>query len=131
MSCNPTVLSETVVAENTNTYLAKIIGSDASIMAAEDCESVRIDLYEIDGEDSTPVDLTGTEITDGSAADEPDPEDLFSELQTDSRWTKDSTGFNFAYKIAAPAKSKLYECRYKITQTNGDIIADRFQLDSK
>lgn len=50
---------------------------------------------------------------------------IFDALQTDARWTLDTTGFNFLHAIPAtyfPTGGHLYQVEYKITPATGEVF---------
>ena len=73
------------VAGSTVALLARVKKpSDATYITQATVGSVRVDVYEMDGDTATPVDSDGEEITDGSAYATPaDTDVVFDALQTD------------------------------------------------
>jgi hypothetical protein len=113
--------------------MARVVDVDDDPILQADVDSIRVDLLDMtDPSDPTPVDSTGTEITDGSAYSEPDEADVvFDTYQTDSRWTKDSTGYNFAYAMAVPTRDVSYEVRITITLTSGNTQVAVWTINAK
>lgn len=121
------------IAGNTGVLMARVVDVDDDPILQADVDSIRVDLLDMtDPSDPTPVDSTGTEITDGSAYSEPDEADVvFDTYQTDSRWTKDSTGYNFAYAMAVPTRDVSYEVRITITLTSGNTQVAVWTINAK
>ncbi len=99
--------------------------------------SVRVDVCEVDDDTFTPVDSDGDELEaddDGefTAYEEPAVTEVVEDtLQTDARWTKDSTAYNVAYKFEAPLRGKLYDVRVKLTMACGDTLVVPFAVVSR
>jgi hypothetical protein len=58
---------------------------------------------------------------------------VFDTLQTDGRWTEDSTGYNFRDTIPAASLasgSSQYRVEYKVTTTSGSIFFLVFEVTS-
>ena len=56
---------------------------------------------------------------------------VFNSLQTDSRWTVDSTGYNFRHNVAASTLSAgdtIYRIEYKFTPTSGEVFHVVFEI---
>lgn len=50
---------------------------------------------------------------------------IFDTLQTDVRWTKDATGYNFGHAVAAvafPTRNRKYMVSYKFTPSSGEVF---------
>ena len=77
-----------------------------------------------------------TSSTPGTAIDTATPavaDSVFNTLQTDGRWTEDSTGYNFRNTIAAadlPSGSSQYRVEYKLTTTAGSVFFLVFDVTS-
>ena len=59
---------------------------------------------------------------------------VFDTLQTDGRWTKDATGYNFRDTIAAADLStggSQFRVEYKFTTTGGSVFFAVFELTSQ
>jgi hypothetical protein len=136
------------IAQSTIALVARVKKSDGTYLLPTDATTIRVDLYDLADEFSqpqlsstgtiipptvrTPVDDTGTPITDGSAYDSPAASEVvFSTLQTDGRWTLDSTGYNVCYKIATPLQDHIYEVRITFSLSNADTLIVAWQIDSQ
>src|SRR4051812_46530389 len=117
--CAVNPISSCVVAGNTNVLMARLLLTDGQYVETIDVDSIRVDVYQVTLDGRTAIDLEGTEITDGSAADAPEIDDVISDdLRTDSRWSRDSTGFNLTYEWSAPDPDTEYEVRISVTTTD-------------
>ena len=126
----------TAIASSNIVLMARLKKSDNTYVVQADVSSIRIDLYQINDGIRTSVDATNTAITDGSAYASPSVSSVIHDtLQTDSRWTGssdgDSTGYNLAYEIAAPAMDQTFEVRLTLTLTSGKKEVVVYQIDSK
>jgi len=74
------------------TFLARIVGADGADITQASITSGSYKVYDLDSSTSTTAVATGS-ITVNT--------NVYNELQTDDRWTEDSTGYNFAHTIAA------------------------------
>ena len=96
------------VWEDTTPYLmARVVGATAEILTRSDISSVSYTVVDID--DNTTVVASGSPSKDTV---------FFNSLQTDARWTKDSTGYNFAFALPAtalPNGQQTYVVDFQIT----------------
>lgn len=56
---------------------------------------------------------------------------IFDSLQTDARWTKDSTGYNFRHDLAAasfPEGNTTYRVEYTFTPVSGAVFRAVFEM---
>ena len=96
------------------TVLGRILGHDGSAVSQSDVDSITYTIAER-STPGTPV-ATGTiEVTNS----------VYTELQTsDSRWTRDTTGFNFAAAMPAttvPDGNKVYQLDFSFTPSTGEV----------
>lgn len=132
-----TIVKVCAVADSTVVLLARVKKSDNTYLIQSDVTSVRVDLYDLTAGTGgttirTPVDATGTTISDGSAFDTPATTSVvYNALQTDSRWSVDSTGYNVAYKITPPLIDHIYEARLTFALTDADHLVLAYQITAK
>ena len=58
---------------------------------------------------------------------------VYDTLQTDARWTKDSTGYNFAWAAEVtlvPEGGKTYQVEVEFTPTSGAVYRRRWLLET-
>lgn len=58
---------------------------------------------------------------------------IFDTLQTDGRWSEDSTGYNFRHEVAAtafPTGGHRYRIEYRITPASGQVFVVSFEVDA-
>ena len=99
--------------------MARVVGNDGANIVQADVTTIFRTIYNA----ATGVVVqASTEITVATA--------VFDTLQTDARWTKDSTGYNF--RDDAPAAqfasgSVVYRIEYKFTPDSGEVWHFWFQ----
>lgn len=106
-------------------YMARIINDDGEILTQSDVSSINYYLYDLDG--ATPS--TPTQSGTLSAAST-----VFDTLQTDSRWTKDSTGYNFRHTLTAAWLADgdhTYRMEYVIVTTGSATITAVAEITTK
>ena len=88
------------------TFLARVIGEDAVVLQQADVTSITFKVYDTTDDSETG---TGTPVVANT---------IFDTLQTDARWTADSTGYNFKYLIPAasfPVGDRTYRVEFLFT----------------
>ena len=98
-------------------FLARVYRHD-SYTAAQQSEitSITCKVFDLDSDTPTTAIITPA-ITVSDV--------IFNSLQTDARWTVDSTGFNFRHELLAtafPTGQHRYRVEYKITPTDGAAV---------
>lgn len=119
-----------VFKSHTATLLARVVGWDGTAIAQANLSAAEYSIYLLDDndpdyrlaiEDHDEVSLTVSAV-------------IFNALQTDSRWTKDATGYNFRHTIeidenqAFTLAGRKYLVQYTLTPTTGQPIVLRFRL---
>ena len=59
---------------------------------------------------------------------------IFDALQTDNRWTKDATGYNFRHTLGSSVFATgghTYRAEYKLTETGGEVSKVVYQMFAK
>ena len=91
--------------------LARVLDADGALLTPTTCTAITYQVY-----DKNTGDQIGTTTT-ATVADV-----LFASLQTDSRWTRDTTGYNLAIALPAsalPAGGTTYRVEAKLTTNTG------------
>jgi hypothetical protein len=120
----------TVLLGGTATCLARIVGRDAQAITRTDIASVEYSVYLLD--ENEPQTRTVVDGHDGVALDKINV--VFDQLQTDARWTRDATGYNFRHTIGVAFAPAFTLCRrdylveYRLTPYGGEVIVVRFRL---
>lgn len=98
------------------TILARVTGNAGAAITQASLTSITCKVFDLDG--TTPdTAITTPTITVSTA--------VYDTLQTDARWTVDSTGYNFIDALAAtnfPTGDHLYRVEYKFTPTSGAVF---------
>lgn len=130
---NNDIPSSVVVANNTCLLMAYVVDTLNNPLTQTVIDSITLNFYELDLDDNrTSIDLAGNKIADSSFADTLDKTVVIHDtLQTPDIWKPTSAGFNFSYKIKAPALNKDYEARVTITTTSGDTYVIARRMESK
>lgn len=106
-------ITGTVVESSSFSVMARIHASGANITQA-DVTSIE---YQIYPHNSTTAHTGATALTVSSV--------IFDTLQTDARWTKDATGYNFRHDVAATVltdPATEYEVEYKFTMADSSVF---------
>ena len=120
-----------VFKKGTATLMARIRGDDAEDIVRADVSTITYSIYQLDENDpDARAAVTGHEdasVTVNSV--------VFDTLQTDDRWTADSTGYNFRHTIpistyeAFAAAGVHYLVEYTVTPATGQKIIVRYDLE--
>ena len=95
------------VWEDSAVYLmARVVGRDAAVLTQSDISSITARFYAVDTETEIISDVS---LTPSSV--------LFNSLQTDAKWTVDSTGYNFGYLAPKTAFAGVDSIRVDIEFT--------------
>ena len=105
---------------NDATCLARIQGTDAAELTQAALTSIAYSVYDR----AAPT----TSVASGAVVI---ATSVFDTLQTDARWTADSTGYNFRHTLAGstfPTGGRTYMVQYKFTETGGSIAYLQFSI---
>lgn len=97
-------------------WMARITGGDGNNIAQADVSSIAFSVYDL--ADTSAASATGT-LAVASV--------VFDALQTDSRWTVDSTGYNFAWDVAYTIFADG-DTTYRLEVTFSPASGDPFHL---
>lgn len=109
MSSTPTLA--TIYEDTAITCMARIMGDDAARIVTADVTSITLKTFLNYGTTATST----TTITTFTNI-------IFDTLQTDARWTKDTTGYNFRYQIPSSVfdtGDSTYRCEFLFDLTDG------------
>ena len=109
MSSTPT--RATIYEDTAITCMARIMGDDAAKIVTDDVTSITLKTFLNYGTTATST----TAITSFTNI-------IFDDYQTDARWTKDTTGYNFRYQIPESVFTtgdSTYRCEFLFDLTEG------------
>ena len=120
----------TVAKNGTATLLARVVGYDGANITQSDISSATYAVWLLDEQDAdSRTAVTGHGVTALTVSDI-----IYNTLQTDSIWTKDSTGYNFKHTVpistnqAFAMAGREYLVEYKLTPASGEVIVVRFRV---
>jgi len=103
-----------VIEDSGLRWMARILGNDGDAIVQADISAIVYSVY--NKADLTTATTTGT-LTVSDV--------IFDTLQTDSRWGKDSTGYNFAWNVPASIfalGNVTYRIEVKLTPAAGEVM---------
>lgn len=103
-----------VIEDSGLRWMARVLGNAGGPIVQADVTSIAYSVY-------NKADLTLATVTGTLNASDV----IFDTLQTDSRWGKDSTGYNFAWNVPASVfalGNVTYRIEIKITPTSGEAF---------
>jgi hypothetical protein len=114
-----------VVWEDSTPFLmARIEGTDGDLITQADVSSIAYTSVDMHG-DTTSAVSSGALVVAAT---------VFDTLQTDSRWTVDSTGYNFGFLLPAaciPEGDRCYSIDVVLTMASGGSIPVVWKLTTK
>lgn len=121
----------TVMKNGTATLMARVLGHAAAAIAPDDVASIGYSVYLLDDDDpDARTAVAGHDDVGLTVADV-----LFDPLQTDDRWTVDTTGYNFRHTLdvssnpAFAIAGRRYLVEYRLTPVDGQVILVRFRIN--
>jgi hypothetical protein len=118
----------------TGLFLARVDYFTGSLITQATTASIKYTIYDLGiNAGDAPAPVSGHEdevLTKGDV--------VFDSLQTDGRWTEDTTGYNFAFQPPASpdppfpatgtADKNQYDVRVWFTPTSGEVVEVRFRV---
>lgn len=99
--------------------MGRILGNDGAYLTQATTSSITYLVHDITAE----ADITSGSLTISSV--------IFDTLQTDGRWTEDTTGYNFGHAAQASwfaTPDHTYRVEYKFSPTSGQVFWVVFEL---
>ncbi len=120
----------TVFKNASATCLARLIGQDTNPIVQSDLASGSYSIFLLDDhEPDSRTSVTGHEAVELALGDV-----VFDTLQTDDRWTCDTTGYNFCHTIdvsthpAFALAGRNYLVEYRLPPVDGQVMVARFRF---
>lgn len=117
----------TIWEDGDATMMARIYGPDAALVTQASLLSVSYKVFDVSGETRDAVVKEGDLVV---------ADVVFDSLQTDARWTKDSTGYNFLCTLGASIFAigdhrYRVEFRFTVAGSIGEVFWAVFELLAK
>jgi len=107
----PVVIRGSAYEDGGASIMARITGTDGANITQADVSTITCTVYDSSGTSvATPTVTVATSV--------------FDTLQTDSRWSVDTTGYNFRFDVAATVMSsgnETYRYEFKFTPASGEV----------
>jgi hypothetical protein len=119
MSNTPT--NATIYEDTGVTCMSRILGDDAVAITQATTSAITVAVFKN-------TSTTATYTASLTVADV-----VFDAYQTDARWDKDSTGYNWRYAVVASvfdAGDATYRLEFKFTPTSGSVYFVIFEIDT-
>ena len=119
MSNTPTLA--TIYEDTGVTCMSRILGDDAAAITQATTSTIVLNAFK--NTSTTPTYTASLTVADV----------VFDSYQTDARWSKDSTGYNFRYAVIASifdAGDATYRLEFKFTPTSGSVYFVIFEIDT-
>lgn len=118
------IITAGVVFEDAGAFfMARIVGNDAANITQASLNAITCKVIDHDDTGSTVLTPTVTIATS-----------VFDTLQTDARWTKDTTGYNFGFAMPATTFAtglKKYRVEFSFDPDTGEDFKAAFDVDAK
>lgn len=117
----PPLTQGTIWEDSGVTNLARIVGNSAVNVTQASLSSISYKVFDLNT--STTEAVASGPLTISSV--------IFDTLQTDARWTADSTGYNFRHEVAASVFATArhrYRIEYLFTPTTGQPFWAVFEI---
>ena len=120
----------TAFKDGSVTCLARVVGHNAAAVTRTDISSIEYSIYLLEADDPD----SRTAVTGHTDVALDKISVVFDSLQTDARWTRDTTGYNFRHTINVAASAAFtlagrdYLVEYRLTPYSGQVILVRFRL---
>jgi len=108
----PLLITGSAYEDSGVTIMARITGLDGAVITQGSISTITCAVF----------DPTGASVATPTVVV---ADSVFDALQTDARWTVDSTGYNFRYDVAASVMAtgdKTYRFEFKFTPSSGEVF---------
>lgn len=122
MTCNGKPTVGYVTEDGGASFLARLVGHSGSNVTQASLSAITVKVFDMDSADPD-TEVYSETLTISSV--------IFDTLQTDSRWTVDTTGYNFLHAMSAtafPTGGHNYRVEYKFTPASGQVFWALFDV---
>ena len=119
MSNTPTLA--TIYEDTGVTCMSRILGDDAAAITQATTSAIVLNAFK--NTSTTPTYTASLTVADV----------VFDSYQTDARWSKDATGYNFRYSAIASIfddGDATFRLEFKFTPTSGSVYFVIFEIDT-
>ena len=119
------ITKATVWEDGGATCLARVLGNAGTAITQASLTSIGCKVFDLNS--TTPETAVSTPTVTIASA-------VFDTLQTDARWTVDSTGYNFLFVIAASVLTTgdhRYRVEFKFTPASGEVFWLVYELHAQ
>ena len=121
----PTIHKAEAFEDSGISLMARVVGAGSTAIAQAEFTSITYCVYDT-AAPSTAIISAGTSVTISDV--------VFDTLQTDGRWTRDATGYNFRYDVGSselPDGNKTYRVEVKFTPSSGSPFHIGWEVKTK
>lgn len=116
-----TIIKGTVFEDSGASAMARIVDNDGTLILQADFGTITYGVFDMSDPGASSNSLTVATV-------------VFDTLQTDSRWTIDTAGYNFRHDIPASdfgSGAKNYRFEYKFAPSSGEAFHVVFEIATK
>lgn len=124
MTQAPLAAFEIVWEDSGCALLARVRGNSAANVTQATISSIALSVFDLTSATPDTATTTATPVVAST---------IFDTLQTDDRWTKDTTGYNFAYAVPAATLAtggRIYQFEFLLTPSSGEVFHVVFQVET-
>lgn len=107
------VVADVIWEGTTPTFMARWQGSTGGSLKQANVSAIAFQVHDLDVSSTAAVVASSTGLTVASV--------IFDTLQTDNRWSKDATGYNFRHTLGSTVFSvggHTYQTEFKLTESS-------------
>ena len=127
---NAVAASARAFKNGTITLMARVVGADDAAITQADISSIVYSIYTLDQNCPDSQEVVDGHDSEGLLV----ASTIYDTLQTDSRWTVDSTGYNFLHEIdvssdeAFTVRGDEYLVDFSLTPASGQVIDVQYKV---
>lgn len=120
------MVADAIWEGTTPTFMVRWQGSTGGNLKQANVSKIAYEVHDVDASSTAGSVSSSTALTIGSV--------VFDTLQTDSRWTKDPTGYNFRHTLGSTVFAiggHTYRTEFKLTESGGAVSKVGFRVFAK